>query len=113
MNEKYTLMEAEKAVFPIARMARLLKVSVSGFYSWLKARRRDADDAHQPARVRLGRDLDRRVRRIWVDSHKHVRVPQDPRSADTRGLVRGPQDRGCFHAASRAFTGISPRRLPR
>lgn len=35
MNDKYRLMRAEKANFTVKMMARALKVSRSGFYSWL------------------------------------------------------------------------------
>ena len=34
MSERYALIEAEKAVFPVRRGCRLLEVSTSGFYAW-------------------------------------------------------------------------------
>ena len=39
--ERYLLMEAERADYPIGMMARLLGVSGSGFYDWLKRGRSD------------------------------------------------------------------------
>lgn len=35
MSERYSLMAAERAEFPVSMMARLLGVSRSGFYAWL------------------------------------------------------------------------------
>lgn len=36
MRERYRLMEAEKGRCPVPTMARLLGVSRSGFYAWLR-----------------------------------------------------------------------------
>lgn len=38
MAERYLLMEAERASFPMGMMARLLGVSRSGFYDWVRRR---------------------------------------------------------------------------
>lgn len=110
MNDKYMLMNAEKAAFPIARMARLLKVSVSGFYAWLKARHRDADDARQPPRVRSRRDLDRRVRRIWADSHETYGSPRI-RAQLAREGVRVDRKTVAASMRRQGIQGISPRRF--
>ena len=50
MTERYRLMEAEKGSFPAGMMARLLGVSRSGFYSWLRRPRRGPADPWAPAR---------------------------------------------------------------
>ena len=108
MSDKYTLMQAEKAHFTIARMARLLKVSTSGYYSWVRAQDRNWD--HLPPRVRSKRVLDRAVRRIWVDSHKtygYLRVHAQLRREGTR------VNRKTVAASMRrqGLEGFSPRRF--
>ena len=108
MSDKYTLMQAEKAHFTIARMARLLKVSTSGYYSWVRAQDRNWD--HLPPRVRSKRVLDRAVRRIWVDSHTtsgYLRVHAQLRREGTR------VNRKTVAASMRrqGLEGISPRRF--
>lgn len=60
IGEKYRLMEAEKADFPIATMARILKVSRSGFYAWLK--RKPGPD-QWPC-------LKARIEKLWLESDK-------------------------------------------
>lgn len=101
-------MNTEKALFPIARMAHVLKVSVSGFCSWVKARRRDSESV--PARVRSRRELDRRVRRIWVDSHQAYGSPRI--HAQLRRAGAGV-DRKTVAASMRCLgiEGVSPRRF--
>lgn len=103
-------MKTEKAVFPISRMAHLLKVSASGYSAWVRARRREADDAHQPPRVRSRRDVDRRVRHIWVDSHKTYGSPRIHAQLRREGLF---VDRKTVAASMRRqdIQGISPRRF--
>lgn len=61
-------MQAQKAHFSIARMARLLRVSRSGYYFWVHAQCRHHESF--PARIKARRRLDALVRRMWIDSHK-------------------------------------------
>lgn len=56
-------MEAEKANYPVQRMARLLGVSRSGFYAW---RRRSLSGSSARAVERA--ELDAKVRRAHADS---------------------------------------------
>lgn len=55
-------MEAEKATYPVQRMARLLGVSRSGFYAW----RRRSSEASERAVVRA--EFDAKVRLAHADS---------------------------------------------
>ncbi|MDK9352371.1 IS3-like element ISPfr11 family transposase, partial [Propionibacterium freudenreichii] len=108
VSEKYTLMQAEKARYPIARMARLLKVSTSGYYAWVAAQQRDGD--HLLPSLRARRRLDEAVRRIWVDSRStygYLRVCAQLRR---EGVV---VDRKTVAASMRrqGLAGISPRRF--
>ncbi len=65
-------MGAEKANYPVARMARLLGVSRSGFYAW---ERRMRQAALGPAALRRG-VLDRHVVRIHAESHGTYGAPR-------------------------------------
>lgn len=60
MSERYGLMLAEEARFPVKMMARLLGVSRSGYYSW-RARRAEADPW---ARLRAA------VESVWLTSRR-------------------------------------------
>jgi hypothetical protein len=53
-------MKAEKANYPVTLMARVLKVSRSGFYEWLK-RESDTD---------LWAALSLKIETLWLDSDK-------------------------------------------
>ena len=55
-------MEAEKANYPIKRMARLLEVSTSGFYAWLGRKL-----VGPSKRSAASRDLDTQVRRVHTN----------------------------------------------
>lgn len=108
MSEKYTLMLAEKAQYAIARMARLLKVSRSGFYAWVKAQHRGGGEV--PPRVARRRRLDHRVRRIWRESHKTYGAPRIRAKLAKEGVW---VDRKTVAASMRrqGLVGISPRRF--
>jgi transposase InsO family protein len=59
-------MKAEKANYPVAMMARLLRVSRSGFYSWLK--RFKPKDPWSDLRVK--------IEKLWLDSDRVFGVRQ-------------------------------------
>ena len=60
MTDKYRLMRAEKANYTVKMMARVLKVSRSGFYSWLA--RGEPDDPWAELRAE--------VKRVWLESDR-------------------------------------------
>ncbi len=75
-------MEAEKANYPVKRMARLLEVSTSGFYVWLGRKL-----AGPSKRAVAGRDVDTQVRRVHTGSGL-LKVWLTPRSHDSwEGIV--------------------------
>lgn len=88
----FELMDTQKGLVTVARMARLLGVFRSGFYRW-----RWALGHPSPWRA-ARRRLDQRVRRVHADSHPHLRISQGQRPAGPRGREGGSQDGGC-HAA--------------
>lgn len=58
---RYRLMLGERTEFPVSQMARVLKVSRSGFYSWLASGcPRDGWSAERDAVVRVWLESDRR-----------------------------------------------------
>ena len=77
MSEKFALIAAEKAVYPITSMCRWLKVSTSGFYDWAaaeesaRAQRRAKVAQHVQAAFDLGRGCYgvRRVQQVLARSN--------------------------------------------
>ena len=96
-------MAAEKANFEINRMARLLRVSRSGYYRW--AAHREGEPGPQAAR----RDLvDRQVRQIFTDSDEVYGAPRVAAELHHQGVEVNVKT----VAASmrrQGFEGISPR----
>lgn len=98
-------MEAEKAHYRIARMARLLKVSASGFYAWRKRR------AAGPARrAQQQRDLDVKVRAVHKESDETYGAPRVTAQLGREGV--GVNVKTVARSMSRqGLEGISPRRF--
>ncbi|SMY05452.1 Transposase InsO and inactivated derivatives [Brevibacterium antiquum CNRZ 918] len=98
-------MHAEKANYSIRRMARLLGVTKSGFYAWMKRR------AQGPSkRTRMQRDLDAQVRRVHTASDAVYGAPRvkaglerEDVCVDEKTVARSMRRQG--------LEGISPRRF--
>lgn len=98
-------MEAEKANYPVQRMARLLGVSRSGFYAW---RRRSLPGSSARAVVRA--ELDAKVRRAHTDSYGiygapriHAVLARTGTGVDRKTVASSMRRQG--------LEGISPRRF--
>jgi putative transposase len=98
-------MEAEKANYPVQRMARLLRVSRSGFYAW---RRRRISKSSPRAVERA--ELDGKVRRAHADSNGIYGAPRVRAALARNGTG---VDRKTVAASMRrqGLEGISPRRF--
>jgi putative transposase len=98
-------MEAEKANYPVQRMARLLRVSRSGFYAW---RRRSLSESSARAAVRA--ELDAKVRRAHAESYGIYGAPRIQAALARNGTGA---DRKTVAASMRrqGLEGISPRRF--
>ena len=99
-------MGQEKANYSIARMARLLKVSRSGYYKWAgqqdkKARGLDPKELWQ-------RELDKKILKFWNDSDQTYGAPRITMDLHDDGIM---VDRKTVAKAMRrlGIEGISPR----
>lgn len=98
-------MEAEKANYPVQRMARLLRVSRSGFYAWRRRRRSESS-----ARTAQRAELDVKVRKVHVESHGtygapriHAELARNGTGVDRKTVASSMRRQG--------LEGISPRRF--
>jgi transposase InsO family protein len=98
-------MEAEKANYPVQRMARLLGVSRSGFYAW--RRRRQSESS---ARAVERAELDVKVRKAHTESYGTYGAPRIHADLSRNGTG---VDRKTVAASMRrqGLEGISPRRF--
>jgi putative transposase len=98
-------MQAEKANYPVQRMARLLRVSRSGFYAW---RRRNLSGGS--ARAAGQAELDEKVRQVHTDSNGTYGAPRVQAVLARNGTG---VDRKTVASSMRrqGLEGISPRRF--
>ncbi len=97
-------MEAEKANYPVQRMARLLGVSRSGFYAWRRRRSKVS------VRAAVRAELDAKVRQAHADS---IGIYGAPRVRAALARNGTGVDRKTVAASMRrqGLEGISPRRF--
>ena len=79
-------MQQEKANYSIKRMARLLKVSRSGYYKWAHAQQKRLSG--EDDRAEFYDDVDRKIYQIWKDSDEVYGAPRI--TADLPSTTRSP-----------------------
>src|SRR5215470_874263 len=89
-------MSAHQAMYPIRTMARVLKVSASGYYAW---RSRPVS-----ARATADADLTRRIRTVHAGSHGTYGAPRVHAELKADGLPVGRKRRAA------GIAGVSRRR---
>ena len=94
-------MSAHQAIYPIRTMARVLKVSASGYYAW---RSRPVS-----ARVSADADLTRRIRTIHAGSHGTYGAPRVHAELQADGLSVGRKRIARLMRAA-GIAGVSRRR---
>jgi putative transposase len=100
-------MSAHQAVFPIKTMARVFKVSASGYYAW----------RGRPASLRAARDVDltRKIRTIHGASHKTYGAPRIHAELKAEGVAigkkRDPDHRPAHDLVRRNFFVEKPNEL--
>lgn len=98
-------MEAEKANYPVLRMARLLRVSRSGFYAWRQRVRSEAT-----ARAAQRADLDVKVRKAHAESYGTYGAPRI-RAELVRNGTGVDRKTVAVSMRRQGLEGISPRRF--
>lgn len=98
-------MATEKANYSVRRMVRLLAVTKSGFYAWMKRR-----SAGPSKRARVQRDLDAQVRQVHTDSDDVYGAPRvtaelarEGRCVDEKTVAASMRRQG--------LEGVSPRKF--
>ena len=98
-------MDTKKATFEIARMARLLEVSRSGYYAWTQ--RQAADET--PAQQRR-RELTVKIRQFHLESDKVYGSPRITADLREAGECVSAKTVAKLVAAA-GIVGISPRKF--
>lgn len=112
MAERYLLMGAERASFPMGMMARLLGVSRSGLYDWVRRRR---DDPWEAAREAVRACWEASCGRFGARSARAVLAARGARLTlhRMRRLMRDPGMRGVVGNAGKATAVPDPDAPPR
>ncbi len=105
----YTFTTAHRADFPIRAMCRVLELSSSGYYDWLKRR--------PSARAIEDERLGAKIREIWVDSRKtyghprvHKALPAAGEQVGTRRVARLMHKEGIAGVTRRRGKSVAPGR---
>ncbi|MDK8436601.1 MULTISPECIES: IS3 family transposase [unclassified Brevibacterium] len=104
-QEKFELMDSEKARYAIRRMARLLEVTKSGYYAWKKRRR-----SGPSKRARAQRSLDGHVAAVHAESDGVYGAPRVAAQLVRQG-VRVDEKTVAASLRRQGLEGISPRRF--
>src|SRR5699024_4418414 len=86
-QEKFELMDSEKAHYAIRRMARLLEMTKSGYYAWKKHRQ-----TGPLKRARAQRSLDGHVAEIHAESDGVYGAPRGSSATGSTRRERGRED---------------------
>lgn len=99
-------MRQEKANYSISRMARLLKVSRSGYYKWADLQGRKASG--RDSREEFRKNLDKKIREFWDGSEQTYGAPRITSDLHEEGIF---VDKKTVAKAMRrmGIEGISPR----
>ncbi|WP_234458128.1 IS3 family transposase, partial [Corynebacterium macginleyi] len=100
-------MRQEKANYSIKRMARLLKVSRSGYYKWQKAQAARLRGENQ--RQRFLDQLDRKIHDIWQGSDEVYGAPRITAELDERYQISVNRKTVAQRMRLVGIEGISPR----
>ena len=100
-------MQQEKANYSIKRMARLLKVSRSGYYKWThtQQKRLSGDDD----RAAFYDDVDRKIHQIWSDSDEVYGAPRITAELTERYHIALNRKTVAKRMRMMSIEGISPR----
>ena len=105
--EKFELMQQEKANYSIKRMARLLKVSRSGYYKWADTQQKRLSGENDRAAFYDG--VDRKIHQIWKDSDEVYGAPRITAELTERYQITLNRKTVAKRMRMMGIEGISPR----
>ncbi|WP_010188438.1 IS3 family transposase, partial [Corynebacterium aurimucosum] len=100
-------MQQEKANYSIKRMARLLKVSRSGYYKWAHVQQKRLSGKDD--RAAFYDDVDRKIHQIWKDSDEVYGAPRITAELAERYRISLNRKTVAKRMRMMGIEGISPR----
>ena len=100
-------MQQEKANYSIKRMARLLKVSRSGYYKWADTQQKRLSGKDN--RATFYDDVDRKIHQIWKDSDEVYGAPRITAELTERYRITLNRKTVAKRMRMMGIEGISPR----